>query len=300
MCSGLTMLLPHGYDGAGPEHSSCRLERFLQLSDSNESKPDGDDVNIHIANPTTPAQYFHLLRKQVWVFKIYSKRRALALTRHGITIQWCFIVFSSISLLHCDLQFICLAYRSYKITGSLLFLWPPKRCCGYQKPLQALQIWGHKQPSHLSLVSYYTCTSFPHIQDYFHYTFLSVAFWVMPVRYFPNLQSLLRSPVSWPSLLSLLLGANDKNSFTVLPWLCRLMFCCDVCTLLTVLHKLSFALVLHCFCDINITGSSKCHSQLVPPVWFLVSPSFPWSAQTSSECIHTLTWKCVYHSFLTL
>jgi len=65
MCSGLTMLLPHGYDGAGPEHSSCRLERFLQLSDSNESKPDGDDVNIHIANPTTPAQYFHLLRKQV-------------------------------------------------------------------------------------------------------------------------------------------------------------------------------------------------------------------------------------------
>jgi probable 2-oxoglutarate dehydrogenase E1 component DHKTD1 len=65
MCSGLTMLLPHGYDGAGPEHSSCRLERFLQLSDSNESKPDGDDVNINIANPTTPAQYFHLLRKQV-------------------------------------------------------------------------------------------------------------------------------------------------------------------------------------------------------------------------------------------
>ncbi|PNF23062.1 putative 2-oxoglutarate dehydrogenase E1 component DHKTD-like protein, mitochondrial [Cryptotermes secundus] len=65
ICSGLTVLLPHGYDGAGPEHSSCRLERFLQLSDSNESKPDGDDVNIHIANPTTPAQYFHLLRKQI-------------------------------------------------------------------------------------------------------------------------------------------------------------------------------------------------------------------------------------------
>ncbi|PSN50780.1 putative 2-oxoglutarate dehydrogenase E1 component DHKTD1 [Blattella germanica] len=65
MCSGLVMMLPHGYDGAGPEHSSCRLERFLQLSDSNESKPDGDDVNVHIANPTTPAQYFHLLRKQV-------------------------------------------------------------------------------------------------------------------------------------------------------------------------------------------------------------------------------------------
>jgi 2-oxoglutarate dehydrogenase complex dehydrogenase (E1) component-like enzyme len=72
ICSGLTVLLPHGYDGAGPEHSSCRLERFLQLSDSNESKPDGDDVNIHIANPTTPAQYFHLLRKQVGMCLKYT------------------------------------------------------------------------------------------------------------------------------------------------------------------------------------------------------------------------------------
>ncbi|XP_048510890.1 2-oxoadipate dehydrogenase complex component E1 isoform X2 [Athalia rosae] len=63
--SGLTMLLPHGYDGAGPEHSSCRIERFLQLTDSHEDRPDGDDVNIQIANPTTPAQYFHLLRRQM-------------------------------------------------------------------------------------------------------------------------------------------------------------------------------------------------------------------------------------------
>lgn len=63
--SGLTMLLPHGYDGAGPEHSSCRIERFLQLADSKEDKPDGEDVNIQIANPTTPAQYFHLLRRQM-------------------------------------------------------------------------------------------------------------------------------------------------------------------------------------------------------------------------------------------
>lgn len=59
------MLLPHGYDGAGPEHSSCRLERFLQLSDSNEIKPDGDNVNFNVVHPTTPAQYFHLLRRQV-------------------------------------------------------------------------------------------------------------------------------------------------------------------------------------------------------------------------------------------
>ncbi|CAB0031967.1 unnamed protein product [Trichogramma brassicae] len=63
--TGLTVLLPHGYDGAGPEHSSCKLERFLQLTDSREDKPDGDDVNMHIVNPSTPAQYFHLLRRQM-------------------------------------------------------------------------------------------------------------------------------------------------------------------------------------------------------------------------------------------
>lgn len=65
LSSGLTMLLPHGYDGAGPEHSSCRLERFLQLTNSKENSIDGDDVNIHIANPSEPAQYFHLLRRQM-------------------------------------------------------------------------------------------------------------------------------------------------------------------------------------------------------------------------------------------
>ena len=66
MQSGLVMLLPHGLDGAGPEHSSCRLERFLQLSDSyEEAGMDGDDVNMQIVHPTTPAQYFHLLRQQV-------------------------------------------------------------------------------------------------------------------------------------------------------------------------------------------------------------------------------------------
>lgn len=65
LSSALTMLLPHGYEGAGPEHSSCRMERFLQLTDSKETKPDGEDVNFQIAIPTTPAQYFHLLRRQV-------------------------------------------------------------------------------------------------------------------------------------------------------------------------------------------------------------------------------------------
>jgi len=63
--SGLVMLLPHGMDGAGPEHSSCRIERFLQMSDCKEEGGDGDNVNWEVVHPTTAAQYFHLLRRQM-------------------------------------------------------------------------------------------------------------------------------------------------------------------------------------------------------------------------------------------
>ncbi|XP_031215381.1 probable 2-oxoglutarate dehydrogenase E1 component DHKTD1, mitochondrial isoform X3 [Mastomys coucha] len=63
--SGLVILLPHGYDGAGPEHSSCRIERFLQMCDSTEEGVDSDTVNMFVVHPTTPAQYFHLLRRQM-------------------------------------------------------------------------------------------------------------------------------------------------------------------------------------------------------------------------------------------
>ena len=64
--SRLSLLLPHGYEGSGPEHSSARIERFLQAA---------AEGNMRVANCTTPAQYFHLLRRQALV----SKPRPLVL-----------------------------------------------------------------------------------------------------------------------------------------------------------------------------------------------------------------------------
>jgi 2-oxoglutarate dehydrogenase E1 component len=65
-CSRLVLLLPHGYEGQGPEHSSARLERFLQLY---------AEGNMAVAYPSTPAQYFHVLRRQA----LQQRRRPLVL-----------------------------------------------------------------------------------------------------------------------------------------------------------------------------------------------------------------------------
>jgi probable 2-oxoglutarate dehydrogenase E1 component DHKTD1 len=72
--SGLVLLLPHGYDGAGPEHSSSRIERFLQLSNDPVARDAALAAahmpNWSVVNPTTPANYFHALRRQLkWPFR---------------------------------------------------------------------------------------------------------------------------------------------------------------------------------------------------------------------------------------
>ncbi len=81
--SRLTLLLPHGYEGSGPEHSSARIERFLALA---------AEGNIRIANPTTAAQYFHLLRRQALIRKprpliVFTPKGLLRLDRAAASPQ---------------------------------------------------------------------------------------------------------------------------------------------------------------------------------------------------------------------
>ena len=81
--SRLTLLLPHGYEGAGPEHSSARIERFIQLA---------AEGNIRIANPSTASQYFHLLRRQAHIAKarpmvVFTPKGLLRLPRATSTLQ---------------------------------------------------------------------------------------------------------------------------------------------------------------------------------------------------------------------
>jgi 2-oxoglutarate dehydrogenase E1 component len=81
--SRLTLLLPHGYEGSGPEHSSARIERFMAL---------GAEGNIRIANPSTAAQYFHLLRRQALIRKprpliVFTPKGLLRLDRASASPQ---------------------------------------------------------------------------------------------------------------------------------------------------------------------------------------------------------------------
>jgi len=81
--SRLTLLLPHGYEGSGPEHSSARIERFLALA---------AEGNIRIANPSSAAQYFHLLRRQALIRKprpmvVFTPKGLLRLDRAAATVD---------------------------------------------------------------------------------------------------------------------------------------------------------------------------------------------------------------------
>ncbi|KAJ9441138.1 hypothetical protein DIPPA_25191 [Diplonema papillatum] len=91
---GLVCLLPHGYDGQGPEHSSCRIERWLSMSDEDEDGVFTEDgkwldpeqqimrSNWQVCYPTTPAQYFHLLRRQL--HREFRKPLIVAVSKAGL------------------------------------------------------------------------------------------------------------------------------------------------------------------------------------------------------------------------
>ena len=87
--SGLVLLLPHGYDGTGPEHSNCRIERFLQNTVTNGINrfytgklPDNRSINYSVCNLTTSSNFFHVLRRQM--LRKYRKPLVIATPKVGL------------------------------------------------------------------------------------------------------------------------------------------------------------------------------------------------------------------------
>ncbi|KAJ2614201.1 2-oxoglutarate dehydrogenase E1 component [Coemansia sp. RSA 1365] len=93
--TGLTMLLPHGFDGQGSEHSSARLERYLQLCDEHpyifpapeKLERQHQDCNMQVVYPTTPANYFHALRRQI--YRDYRKPLIVMVSKKQLRFPLC-------------------------------------------------------------------------------------------------------------------------------------------------------------------------------------------------------------------
>jgi len=91
--SGLVLLLPHGYEGQGPEHSSGRVERYLQQCDDNPDEfwtditKQAQVINIQVINATTPANYFHALRRQI--HREYRKPLVVMTPKSLLTLRAC-------------------------------------------------------------------------------------------------------------------------------------------------------------------------------------------------------------------